>query len=62
NVKNRLTNQQRLAKIKAILEANGYTTVKRQKKYVIGIYLTNFQWSDQYATGDMHQGFVIGTR
>lgn len=62
NVKNRLTNQQRLAKIKAILAANGYTAAKRQKEYVIGIYLTNFQWSDQYDTGDMHQGFVIGTK
>ncbi|MGF2385076.1 hypothetical protein [Lentilactobacillus otakiensis] len=62
NVKNRLTNQQRLTKIKTILDANGYTTVKRQKEYVIGIYLTNFQWSDQYDTGDMHQGFVIGTK
>ncbi|AEB74570.1 hypothetical protein [Lentilactobacillus buchneri] len=62
NVKNRLTNQQRLAKIKAILVANGYTAAKRQKEYVIGIYLTNFQWSDQYDTGNMHQGFVIGTK
>ncbi|MEE8825514.1 hypothetical protein LASUN_07410 [Lentilactobacillus sunkii] len=62
NVKSRLTNQQRLTKIKAILETKGYTTVKRQREYVIGIYLTNFQWSDQYATGDMHQGFAIGTK
>ena len=62
NVKNRLTNPQRLAKIKAILEANGYTAAKRQKDYVIGIYLTNFQWSDQNDTGDMRQGFAIGSK
>ena len=62
NVKNRLTNKQRLAKIKAILAANGYTAANRQREYVIGIYLTNFQWSDQYDTGDMHQGFVIGPK